>query len=920
MQEPETPPRCYHLIAFAFLACALPGQVKFGAPVPPPPGHVVESFGKLPISFEPNQGQVDPRADFIARGSGYSLYLTPDETALSMFSKSKDSTTPSVTATLRTRLAGARHSRHGTGLDQLPGKANYYIGNDSSRWRTGIPMFAKVKYESVYPGVDLVYYGNQRRLEYDFVVAPGASPSAIRMEFNQRARLDADGDLVFDTAAGSVRQHRPTVYQEVDGQRRMVAASYRILGKNRVGFQIAKYDRTKPLVIDPIIIWARYVGGTSYDQGRGIAVDSAGQVYFGGGTGLAGFPQVPSPNPPTPAKSNTYGFAAKLSADGTQILYSNVFGGEGDDFVYGLALDAQGNAYLTGSTNSSGFPLRLPLPRSKYAPGTFDAFVVKFTTNGALSYSTKLGGHGSDYGIGIAVVASGVSVYVSGITQPYGDPNSGALLNDFPTTALAFQKTFAGGPSDAFVARLAISTVGLVLSYSTYLGGSDLDEGAGIALDSDGNAWVTGGTASLDFPLKNPFQRTFGGTVDAFVAKLNSTGSDLLFSTYLGGNDDDRGHGVAVDGSGNAYVAGHTASFDFPTLNAFQSILGGGLSYDAFVAKFSSSGTLIYSTLLGGYLDDYAYNIAVDSTGSAYVVGGAQSPDFPVVGAAPPTVVSPINAFTVFVSRLDPSGSFLLGSVLLNGDNTQLGEAVAIDSASNAYLTGYTDTAYFPATVGGGYAGADDAFVAKITFRQNTSNPSSFNSSAISSGNTIWFNGNLTVTGIPPGGAVIRFDDSVINFAANGQSYSVNVPRSEIHFVPSGLGTTSYDAASQTWTTAVPIAAAGSVFLTGVAFPVPVDFPGGINPVTWYGRFSANSPSVRISWKWNAAVFTSFASDPTAIGVKTTNDGYDQNYPNNDQAGTPESWKQFLTKGAKDGKPTAWNWSSSKSVTSEIFQ
>ncbi len=869
--------------------------------------------------------------DFIARGSGYTLSLAPGETMLSIFSKAESKSKPPITATLRTRLAGAERPRHGIALDELPGKANYYVGRDSSDWLTGVPMFGKVKYRSVYPGIDLVYYGNQSRLEYDFIVAPGANPSAIRMEFSEKARLDADGNLVFHTAVGSVSQQRPVVYQEVNGQRRTVAASYRMLPKNRVGFQIADYDRTKPLVIDPVILWARYVGGMGLDDGRGIAVASNGEVYFGGGTAFGtGFPSGSTPTAKNLA-GWTYGFAAKLNANGTEFVYSNVFGGEASDIAYDLALDGQGNVYLTGSTNSDQFPLLLQLPASCYTSGaslTQDAFIVKFTSTGALSYSTKLGGKGTEYGKGIAVDGSGV--YVSGYTEAYRDLQTGAYLNNYPTTSGTLQSNYGGGEADAFISHLALATTGLKILYSTYLGGDDRDEGSRIAVDLNGNAYVTGNTASLDYPTRAAYQKVNNGAPDAFVTKVNENGNGLVFSTYLGGGDRDFGSGIAVDASGAAYVAGITASVDpdfgtpFPTRKPFQAPPVAGPN-TAFVSKFNPGGNLVYSTLLGGpsggTSGDFAYDVAVDSTGSAFVTGSSDSIDFPIAGAAPPTVRGTTQ--TIFTSRLDPSGSFLLGSTLFNGDLFQTGLGIAVDSSSNAYMTGDTDSTVFPATTGSPHAGGTDAFVAKINFQQNASNPSDFNGSPIPGTNTIWFNANMMVSGLPLATATtIRFDNSVVNFSANGRSYSVNVPGSEITLDPSNLpGNTTYDAAGMTWTTTVPVAAASSVFVTGFGLPIPLGttLPGGIKGVAWHGRFSTNSPTVKISWKWNAAVFTAWATDPNNLNVKPTDDGYSAGYANADQAGTPELYTQYLTKGGKAGKPTAWNWSGPKSVTPEVY-
>ena len=684
---------------------------------------VADAYGKLPLSFEANQGQSDAQVKFLSRGSGYTLFLTSSEAVLLLqtgaasddvkqhgrpqidepippknLNRERDAGAKS--AVLRIRLVGANPAPQLTGFDDLPGKANYFIGNDAKKWRTDVPTYAKVKYHAVYPGVDLVYYGNQRQLEHDFIVAPGADPRLIslRLEGAKKLSLDLRGDLVLKTQNGEIRLQKPVIYQEVDGVRQEIAGGYRLEGKNLVGFEVATYDVTKTLVVDPTLVYSTYLGGNGYDIAQGIAVDSAGNAYVTGWTGSGNFP---TKNPFQGANAGRYdAFVTKLSPTGSALVYSTYLGGgagNGNDIAQGIAVDSAGNAYVTGWTGSGNFPTKNPF--QGHGAGSYDAFVTKLSPTGnALVYSTYLGGGGRDIAYGIVVDSAG-NAYVTG--QTYS--------TNFPTKN-PFQGVF-GGYVDAFVTKL--SPDGSALVYSTYLGGSGLDTGYGIALDSAGNAYVTGWTGSSNFPTKNPFQGAFAGSYyDAFVTKLSPTGSALVYSTYLGGNGDDYGYGIAVDSARNAYVAGATTSTNFPTKNPFQGAGAGNV--DAFVTKLSPAGTaLVYSTYLGGGFPDYAYGIALDSSRNAYVTGYTKSTNFPTNHPFQPN-----HAFDAFVAKLSPTGSALVYSSYLGGSNSsEIGYGIAVDSTRNAYVTGYTHSTDFPTKnpFQGANAGSYDAFVTKIS-------------------------------------------------------------------------------------------------------------------------------------------------------------------------------------------------------------
>jgi len=709
-----------------------------------------QNFGKLPLNFEVNRGQTDSQVKFLSRGSGYALFLTGNEAVLSLKKPSATSRqlsasrrlpvasslswpamnnrprimdtlippliqnpksqienwqppTPSAQqsarTTVRLRLVGADPKAKVIGVDELPGKSNYFIGNSPKKWRTNVPTYAKVKYQNLYPGVDLIYYGNQRQLEYDFVVAPGADPNRIGLQFHGagKPRIDDKGDLVLGADGDEVRLQKPQVYQDASRTRKAVEGRYWMAAANTISFRVGDYDRSKPLVIDPVLVYSTYLGGEEEDVGLGIAVDSAGNAYVTGYT-EGDFPTMNSLQPYESV--DDCAFVAKIDPSGSALVYSTYLGGSQGNPAYGIAVDSAGNAYVTGSTTSSNFPTMNPL--QTYLEGNSNAFVTKINPSGsALVYSTYLGGSEEDVGMGIAVDGAG-NAYVTGTT----------LSTNFPT-ANPLQDNFGGGYSDTFVAKL--NPAGSALVYSTYLGGSGDDSASGIAVDSAGNAYVTGSTTSSNFPTMNPLQPTYGGgNGDVFVAKINPSGSALVYSTYLGGSGGERGSGIAVDSAGNAHVTGSTTSSNFPTMNPLQPTYGGG-NGDVFVAKINPSGSaLVYSTYLGGSEEDVGEGIAVDSAGNAYVTGYTNSSNFPTMNALQPFAPSGAPAF---IAQLNSTGSALGYSTYLGGSQEDLGMGIAVDSAGNAYVTGIAESTNFPTvnalqpTYGGNY----DSFVAKIS-------------------------------------------------------------------------------------------------------------------------------------------------------------------------------------------------------------
>ncbi|MBI4482587.1 MAG: SBBP repeat-containing protein [Acidobacteria bacterium] len=543
---------------------------------------LIETYGKLPLSFEANQGQAGDEVKFLSRGSGYTLFLSSNDAVLSL-NTSPDNGKHDRSTLLRVRFVGTNPAATVLPLNELPGRSNYFIGNNQAQWRTGISTYAKVKYEELYPGIDLVFYGNQRQLEYDFIVAPGADPQRIKLaiEGAEKLQIDPQGDLVLHTSGGEVLLRAPVIYQPGGAGQQPIPGGYVLDGEHQLGFQLSQYDTSKPLVIDPVLVYTTNVG---LGGGLAIAVDASGSAYVTG-WGVS---------------------VAKLNPAGSALVYSTYLHAGGNTRGTGIALDSSGNAYVTGFTDSTDFPTLGPLQATP--GGSIDAFVAKLNPAGSLVYSTYLGGGGRDSAADIAVDSSG-NAYVTG----------GADSTNFPT-ANPLQATL-GGSADAFIAKL--NATGFALVYSTYFGGGGYDSAAGIAVDSSGNAYVTGATASTNFPTANPLQATLAGPADAFIAKLNATGSALVYSTYLGGskpglggNASNGGFGIAVDISGNAYVIGGTGSTNFPTMNPFQGASGG--ITDAFVAKLNPAGSaLVYSTYLGGEDGETGKDLAVDASGNA---------------------------------------------------------------------------------------------------------------------------------------------------------------------------------------------------------------------------------------------------------------------------------------------------------------
>ncbi|MEG4226804.1 MULTISPECIES: DUF7948 domain-containing protein [unclassified Microcoleus] len=658
------------------------------------------SYGQIPLSFIANNGQTDPSVKFQVKGAGHSIFFSPNEISFTAFSTPTEPGNPATatSATVRSSLANSNRNPTISGLQQLPGVANFLLGEDSSQWHTNVPTFNGVVYQNVYQGIDRVFKGTEGQLKSEFLVAPLADPSQIRMNYNgvSDIRLRDDGALILETPLGELIDNAPIVYQDINGTRVNVPAAYNLLGNGQVGFTLGDFDRTQPLVIDPVLAYSTYLGGSGSEGANRLAVDSTGAAYIIGSTNN-NFITTPGAFQTTPAGQADF-LVTKINPEGTALVYSTYIGGAGNEYGLGIAVDSQGNAYLTGQVDP-GFPTT-PGSFQPTAPN-YTAAVTKLNAAGnALVYSTFLGTSSSGaLGNGIAVDSSG-NAYVTGLT---GD--------GFPTTPGASQPT-SGGDIDAFITK--VNPTGSALVYSTYLGGSAREDAQAIAIDNNGNAYITGLTYSTDLPgVDLGFQNALLGQYDGFVGKFDANGA-RAYSTYLGGSGDDKGADIAVDSSGNAYVVGITTSTDFPTKNAIQAANAGSAN-DAFIIELGSLGyTAIYSTYLGGSGEDNGHRITLDSAGNVYVTGDTTSTNFPTKNAIQSVSGGGKDAF---VTKINSSGSALVDSTYLGGSGDDYGNGIAVDNSGAVYVAGGTNSTNLPTAnplqvANGG--GDSDAFITKL--------------------------------------------------------------------------------------------------------------------------------------------------------------------------------------------------------------
>lgn len=676
---------------------------------------VQDAYGKLPLYFIQNDGQMDGKVKFYEKGNGHSTFFTNNAVYLSLLegqeklqnpvsdsrvnSKSQESQNLHAEV-IKLLPLGANKNPEIIAEEVLEGKVNYFVGNESQKWKTDIPTYRTIVYKEFYKGIDMKFYGDNRQMEYDIIVKPGAEPSKVKLSYEgiKSLKVAENGDLVIGLGKGNIIQKKPVVYQVIDGKRIEVEGKFKTqnLKQFAYGFSIGSYNKNYPLTIDPVLDYSTYLGGSSDDRGQSIAVDTSGNAYI---TGYTLSIDLPTASPIQGANAGgTDVFVTKINAAGNSLVYSTYLGGSGGDWGNSIAVDASGSAHITGLTQSFNFPMVSAIQAAN--AGNTDAFVTKINASGNnLVYSTYLGGNFWDYGMGIALDGFG-NAYVTGYTDSA----------NFPTLS-PIQPTKSGA-DDVFVTK--INSTGTSLVYSTYIGGNLWDHGYGLAVDNNGSAYITGVTWSSDYPTASPIFGTLGGERDAFVTKIDAMGSSLVYSTYLGGSNPDVGNGIVVDSFENAYITGSTGSNNFPTASAIKSTLGadGG---DAFVTKIDATGSyLVYSTYLGGNNGgDAGYGIKVDSSRNAYITGTTQSIDFPTLS---PIQSSNSGNYDAFVTVINAQGNNFIYSTYLGGNADDWGLGIAVDSSGSAYVTGETQSSNFPKKfpLDNSLGGASDAFITKI--------------------------------------------------------------------------------------------------------------------------------------------------------------------------------------------------------------
>jgi hypothetical protein len=662
------------------------------------------SIASIPLSFEQNQGQSDPRARFVARGGAYDAFFTDEGASILVRDPTAERRSVITIRPLNGRINSAPQASH-----PLPGTVNYLMGDDPARHVTDVKTYARLKYASVYPGIDIVYYGTRRALEYDLIVAPKADPRRIRLLFDgaDRVALSDEGDLTLRAGSRDVTFQKPIAYQEIEGHRRNVDARYVLLGDDHVGFRLGRYDARYALVIDPLLSFSTNLWGAA----TGVALDGASNIYVVGYTSIAELPLAGGYQ--TQLAGTTDAYVAKLNPTATAAIYTTYLGARrATTYGLGIAVDSAGSAYVTGTSTGSAFPI---------TPGAFQAtgstFMTKLVPAGnALVYSTRLATP-----VAAIAVDDGGNTFMTGTTS--------ALT----TTAGAFQPTKIGGTAP-YVAKLNPS--GTAMLYATYLGGSANDEGKAIAVDAGGNAYVAGVARSSDFPTRNPLRPALSGLTDAFVAKLNPSGTALVYSTYLGGSADERGFGVAVDAIGQAVVVGWTKSADFPvTPGVFQPRIGyvNPAISNAFVTKLNSGGNgLVYSSYLGGKWCltatvnsclgffgtdegiDVLASVAIDALGYAYVGGYATSTEFPLVDSMEAVSPDGDSWHVPLIAKVAPAGDRLVYAAVLGlkAQDVKVSQ-IAQDGSGNLVVVGNAPSEYFPLTTGA-LLGSGSAFIFKV--------------------------------------------------------------------------------------------------------------------------------------------------------------------------------------------------------------
>ncbi len=721
------------VLSFSIPAKALAGITLPGAAAGKKATHKPEAAQKddsgqtseSPVYFEQNLGQFDEKVRFRANGPGYSLYLTAD-TAVYVISektpapadpKSKTEKSQEGLPGLRNqdlperstkavaifmKIVGADENALMEGTQMQSHKVNYFKGNDPDRWQKDVPNFGRVRYENIYEGIDLEFYGKETgEIEHDFIVKPNADYRQVELQFEgaENLEIDSNGNLLIDTGIGQIKQSAPFSFQNTDSLKNEVESGYKLSDGNRVKFEVGDYDKTKELVIDPVLnnlAYSTFLGGNYSDYGLDIEVDHLGNTYIAGKTRSPSFPTTPGTFD-TSINGDADAFVTKLSANGNKLIYSTLLGSGSDDSADSFEIDPSGNVYLAGTTKGGvhtgvGFPTTVGSFDTIYNGGFTDAFVTKINPQGnGLVYSTFVGGASEDYAAAIDIDIFGVA-FVCGKT----------LGNDYPTTSGAFDTSYNGSGDGVMT---VINSTGTNLNYSTFIGGTHVDSCSGIAIDSADNVYLTGTTQSIDFPTTaGAFDTTLGGDADGFVWKLNVGNNNLGYSTFIGGSGLDFNVTLTIDSQDKAYVTGITDSSDFPTThNCYNTTINGG--DDVFITKLGLDGTYLeYSTYLGGDFNEIPSGIKVDSSFNAFVYGRTESAAFPITTNAFDPVLD--GESDGFITKLSSDGRFLQYSTFFGSGESSLYEgasALTLDSSENVYVTGsteYSDIQLLPTTNG----------------------------------------------------------------------------------------------------------------------------------------------------------------------------------------------------------------------------
>ncbi len=695
-------------------------------------------FGRTPLYFVPNMGQMDERVAYYVQGKDKTLFFTAEGLTLSITNaiekgdglspfnvERRTAKTPQESLpaeysaaaeswVVKLDFMGSNKHIRPVGKEETGTVVSYFKGQPEE-WRPGIPACSKIVYPDLWPGIDLVYSGTVDRLKYEFIVHPGADPSEIRLAYRgvESVSVDEKGSLQVATPLGGFNDDAPTAYQESGNEKHSVSIAYKLEAEDHVyGFKVGEYDHGLPLVLDPaILVFCGYVGGTNFDYGEDIAACGSDGVYVTGYTKSTP-PTFPVTSGPDLTHNGDYDvFVARFNTSGTVLVYCGYIGGSGSDYGYGLAVDGDGNAYVTGTTNSSEATFPVKNGPDLTHNGDYDTFVAKLNSSGGLGYCGYIGGSLYDGGYAIAVDNTG-SVYITG--------ESLSTEATFPVTS--GPDLTHNGDYDAFVAKLNSS--GTALAYCGYIGGASIDSGERIVVEGAGNTYVIGNTGSSEatFPATLGPDLTYnGGTRDVFVAKINASGTALAYCGYIGGSSNDSGTGIAVDGSGNAYISGYTAS----TEATFPVTVGPDLTYnggtrDVFVAKINASGTaLCYCGFIGGSGDDLGYGLALDALDNAYLSGYTYSTEatFPVTVGPD---LSHNGGADILVAKVNASGTGLIYCGYIGGSSDDLGRGIAVDDSGTAYVTGYTSStqATFPVKTGPDltHNGNTDVFMAKVSY------------------------------------------------------------------------------------------------------------------------------------------------------------------------------------------------------------